>query len=162
MISAAKRTRRTRSPPDPSMLDTYAARGGECAYGNLKMIARVVSAVYEDALRPVDLRAPQLSLMWAILATEPVSLSRLGRVSLTDQTTLSRTVENLRRAGFVTVSAGTDGRRKMVALSAEGRARFARAMPHWENAQRRIERYLAVPEMTALAGRVRKSARAAS
>src|SRR5262245_32987886 len=69
----------------------YAQRGRECAYGNLRLMARVVGSVYEDALRPVDLHAGQLSLLWAILATEPVELGRLAGVTHTDPTTLSRT-----------------------------------------------------------------------
>ena len=49
---------------------------------------------------PVRLRASQLALMWAILALEPVELGRLGTVTFTDQTTLSRTVATSRgRAG---------------------------------------------------------------
>jgi len=140
-------------------LASYAKRGGDCAYGNLRMIARAVSSVYEDALKPVDLRAGQLSLMWAILATEPVDMSRLGHVTLTDPTTLSRTVAKLRKAGWVSMRGDRDGRKKVLTLSAEGRARFVAAMPHWEEAQRSVARLISVADMRALASRVRKAAR---
>jgi DNA-binding MarR family transcriptional regulator len=140
-------------------LARYAKRGGDCAYGNLRMIARAVSTVYEDALKPVDLRAGQLSLMWAILATEPVEMSRLGHVTLTDPTTLSRTVAKLRKVGWVSVRGDRDGRKKVLTLSAEGRARFVAAMPHWEDAQRSVARLVSVADMRTLARRVRKAAR---
>ena len=110
-------------------------------------------------LRPVDLRAAQLSLLWAILATEPVEMVRLGAMTLTDQTTLSRTIANLRRAGLIDVRRGEDGRMKMLSLSAHGRERFAAAMPYWEEAQRRVARLLPVRDVRSLARGVHKAAR---
>jgi DNA-binding MarR family transcriptional regulator len=122
------------------------------------MIARSVGSLYDETLRPVDLRAGQLALLWAILATEPVEMVRLGAMTLTDPTTLSRTVANLRRAGLVNVRRGEDGRTKMLSLSEHGRERFAAAMPYWEEAQRRVARLLPVLDMRALARRVHKAA----
>ena len=55
---------------------------------------------YDEALKPVDLRASQLALMWAIVACEPVELGKLGDITHTDQTTLSRTVDKLRQAAW--------------------------------------------------------------
>jgi DNA-binding MarR family transcriptional regulator len=150
----ARIARRTR-PARDAIVDGYAQRGRECAYGNLRMMARVAGTVYEDALRPVDLRAGQLSLMWAIVATEPVEMVRLGAITLTDPTTLSRTVEKLRKAGLVSVR--RDGRRKLLALSAVGRERFAAAMPYWEEAQRRVAALLPIVQIRSLAGRLRNA-----
>jgi DNA-binding MarR family transcriptional regulator len=156
MSSAAPARNATRIA---ATLDRYAQRGRECAYGNVRMIARSVTSLYDDTLRPVDLRAGQLSLLWAILATEPVEMVRLGALTLTDQTTLSRTVANLRRAGLVNVRRGDDGRTRMLRLSARGRERFAAAMPYWEEAQRRVAHLLPVLEIRTLARRVHKAAR---
>ncbi len=58
--------------------ESYVPRGSECAYANLKLLARAVSTIYDDALRPAGLRASQLALLWAIAASEPVELGRLG------------------------------------------------------------------------------------
>jgi len=138
-------------------LDRYAERGRECAYGNVRMIARALGALYDDALRPVDLRAGQLALLWAILALEPVEMVRLGTSTLTDQTTLSRTVANLRRSGLVNVQRGRDGRTRMIRLSARGRERFAAAMPYWEDAQQRVARLLSVRDVRSLARGLQKA-----
>ena len=154
--------RPSRSPAVDRTIDTYAPRGRDCAYGNLRLIARVAGTVYEDALRPAKLRAGQLNLMWAIVATEPVEMGRLGEVTLTDATTLSRTVEKLRKQRLVDVRPGRDGRRKEVSLTAQGRERFAAAMPYWEGAQRRIASMLSVSGVRALARRVRQSAGSAA
>jgi DNA-binding MarR family transcriptional regulator len=140
----------------------YVARGGECAYNNLKVLTRVLAAVYDEELRPVGLRASQLALLWAIHALEPVELSRLAATTFTDQTTLSRTIANLRRSGLVGVRAGPDRRVRIVSLTAAGRARFAAAMPLWENAQRRAADLLPLEGIAGLARKLRRAARPAA
>ena len=162
---ATNTSRRGRAGPSQreSAADTtlagYAMRGRECAYGNVRMIARALGSLYDEVLRPVDLRAGQLALLWAIVATEPVEMARLGAATLTDQTTLSRTVANLRRAGLVSVRRGADARTRAVSLTARGRARFAAAMPYWEDAQRRVAGLLSVRDVRMLARGVHRAAR---
>ncbi len=156
---AIQARRRSRIPAtDPA--EAYVGRGSECAYANMKLLSRVLGTVYDDALRPVDLRASQLALMWAIAAMEPVELGRLGRVTLTDQTTLSRTVEKLRAARLVSVRRGDDRRVRVLRLTALGRQRFADAMPLWEVAQQRARELLPLDQVRSLARRVRRAARA--
>jgi len=139
----------------------YATRGSECAYANLKLVTRVVSTVYDEALRPCGLRASQLALMWAVLACEPVELGRLAMLTLTDQTTLSRTIATLRKAGLVALRAGDDRRVKTVCLTAAGRSRFRAAMPLWEDAQRAASAFLSLDDVRGLTRRVRRARRAA-
>lgn len=140
----------------------YVGRGGECAYANTKLVSRVLATLYDEALRPADLRASQLALLWAVAALEPVDLGRLGRVTLTDQTTLSRTVEKLRAARLVSVRRGDDRRLRILRLTAEGRRRFAAAMPYWELAQQRAGELVPLDGIRALARRVRRAARQAA
>jgi DNA-binding MarR family transcriptional regulator len=151
---------RSASPPDDA-LASYARRGSECAYANLKMLARVASTIYDDALRPVDLRAGQLALMWAILAAGPVEIGRLGEITVTDQTTLSRTIAKLKAARLVHVRPGEDRRVKFVSLTDSGRQRFQAAMPYWEQAQRRASALFSLQQVRVLARSVRRHARVA-
>ena len=145
-----------------AVASTYAPRGNECAFNNLKVLSRVLSSVYDEELRPVGLRASQLALMWAILAAEPVELGHLGVATFTDQTTLSRTIATLKRAGLVSLRTGTDRRVRMVALTAAGRERFAAAMPLWEAAQRRAGEWIPLDTLRSLARKVRKGAHVAA
>ena len=139
---------------------TYVHRGRrECAFSQLKFMGRIVNTIYDRALEPVGLRASQLALMWAIVATEPVDMTSLGEVTYTDQTTLSRTVQTLRRMRLVSVRAGADRRVKLLALSASGKARFAAAMPCWEKAQREAARLMPLEVVVALGKQVRKRMR---
>ena len=151
---------RTESRTNHALLDDYAKRGSECAFANLKMLARVASTIYDDALRPVDLRAGQLALMWAILAAGPVEIGKLGHITVTDQTTLSRTIAKLKQARLVNVRTGGDRRVKIVSLSDTGRQRFEAAMPYWEEAQRRASELLPLDQVRTMARTVRRKSRA--
>lgn len=141
-------------------MSAYAARGPECAFANLRMLARIVGAVYDDHLEGAGLRASQLALMWAIVATEPVEQKALERITRTDQTTLSRTVDKLRREGFVTLTPGPDRRVRLIRLSPKGRRAFARAMPFWEAAQVETARWISLVELTRLGRAARRLAKA--
>jgi DNA-binding MarR family transcriptional regulator len=138
----------------------YIPRNTECAYNNLKVMTRVVSAIYDEELRPVGLRASQLALLWAIRAMEPVEFNRLGTTTFTDQTTLSRTVALLKKAGLVSIRVGDDRRVRAISLTPKGLERFAVAMPLWERAQTRADELLSLEELKSVARKVRKAARA--
>jgi len=139
----------------------YVPRNTECAYNNLKVMTRVVSSIYDEELRPVGLRASQLALLWAIRAIEPVELGRLGATTFTDQTTLSRTVALLKKAGLVGVRVGDDRRVRVISLTPKGLERFAVAMPLWDRAQARADELLSLEELRSVARKVRKTARTA-
>jgi DNA-binding MarR family transcriptional regulator len=141
----------------------YVHRGRrECAFSQLKLLGRIVGTIYDRALEPVGLRASQLALMWAIVAMEPVDMTTLGTTIHTDQTTLSRTVQTLRRMRLVSVKPGPDRRVKLLALSATGKARFAAAMPYWENAQREAGRIMSLDVVSALGKQVHREVARAS
>lgn len=60
-----------------------------------------------------------------------------------DQTTATRNIGLLERAGFVAVGVHPDdARKKVVELTPEGQAKLEEAFPLWEEAQREIREYL--------------------
>jgi DNA-binding MarR family transcriptional regulator len=124
------------------------------------MLGRIVGAFYDDMLRPAGVRASQLALLWAIAARQPVDQKALGRITETDQTTLSRTVEGLRAEGLVMVDAGADRRTRIIRLSPRGRRAFARALPYWNEAQRVLADAVSVDDLARLARAARRFARA--
>ena len=133
----------------------YAPIGRQCAFANARLLGRVLAGIYDEALRPVELRASQLALLWAIAACEPVGIGALSEITATDQTTLSRTVDKLCAAGLVAVRAGKDRRVKVLRLTAQGRRRFVQAMPYWERVQRDVAACLPLEELETLARRAR-------
>ena len=156
---SATSSRGSAARADAARISAFVPRGPECAFANVRMLGRVVGAFYDEMLRPADLRAAQLALLWAILAREPVDQKALGRITQTDQTTLSRTVENLRAAGLVVVDTGADRRTRLIRASAQGRRAFARAMPYWNEAQRALGGVVSIDDLARLARAARRFAR---
>jgi len=153
---------RRASAVDDTRIAAFVPRGPECAFANVRMLGRIVGAFYDEMLRPSDLRAAQVALLWAIAAREPVDQKALCRITETDQTTLSRTVENLRAAGLVTVDAGIDRRTRLIRLSPQGRRAFARALPYWQEAQAKLAGAISIDELARLARAARRFSRARS
>jgi DNA-binding MarR family transcriptional regulator len=144
---------------DGARIAAFVPRGPECAFANVRMLGRIVGAFYDEMLRPSGLRASQLALLWAIAAREPVDQKALGRITETDQTTLSRTVEGLRAEGYVIVDAGADRRTRIVRLAPRGRRAFARALPYWNEAQRVLAGAVSIDDLARLARAARRFAR---
>jgi len=110
----------------------------KCACTRLRRAARTVSAVYDEALAPAGLTVVQFALLRALQRVGPCSLTALSAETGHDRTTLNRTLKPLLAAGWI--SGGEAGRRsRSLALTDEGRAAIARAAPHWEATQARID-----------------------
>jgi DNA-binding MarR family transcriptional regulator len=59
-----------------------------------------------------------------------------------DASTLTRNIKPLVDAGWVTLSAGSDARSRLIAMTEEGRAKRAEAKRHWRVAQDGINHLL--------------------
>jgi DNA-binding MarR family transcriptional regulator len=113
-----------------------------CACANLRRAARAVTQLYDQELRGAGLGVAQFTLLHALLKTGEISQGALGSALSMDSTTLTRTLGHLRRAGWITVRAGTDRRVRLVSLTVAGRRQFERSHPHWQRAQDRLRRML--------------------
>lgn len=116
-----------------------------CICHKTRMAARVITRVYDDALRSTGLRATQLSVLAAVGAHGALSIKALADTLEMERTTLTRNLRPLEEQGFVALSAEGRHRSRTLTLTASGRAALRGALPAWEKAQRSVERDLAVP-----------------
>jgi DNA-binding MarR family transcriptional regulator len=72
-----------------------------CACFNPRKVARAVTQLYDDALRPAGLRVTQFSLLVVVRMAGPVSVTRLAELTVLDRTTLTRNLELLERQGWI-------------------------------------------------------------
>ena len=123
---------------DPGPMTDLEAIGKACFALHARMTARLLSRVYDAAMRPADLRLAQFGLLGAIAhgttASETALAERLGL----ERTTLVRNLKLLEEKGWIEPVAG-DGRGVRHRLTEAGREKFESAIPLWEAAQRRIE-----------------------
>ena len=129
------------------MLQTQAAniltksvtkKGRMCACFNVRKTARVVTQLYDEALRPTGLRVTQFSLLMATKSLEPVTVTRLARMGDMDRTTLTRNLRPLEQQRLIRIEPGEDRRERQVTLTPRGQQALAKALPSWERAQARV------------------------
>ena len=106
-----------------------------CACANLRRAARVITKLYDAALRPSRVGVPQFTLLQALNTAPGMSQKQLASLLEIDSTTLTRTLQPLRRAGWLRSTAGDDRREVHLALTAAGKRAYRSALPYWERAQ---------------------------
>ena len=105
-------------------------------------------------LRPVGLRATQLSILMALEQSGSVTITSLSEILLMDRTTLPRDLKPLERQGWVSITEGEDRRKRFIALTPEGRDLLKRTLPLWEQAQIRIRDYMGDDRYKGLLGQL--------
>jgi DNA-binding MarR family transcriptional regulator len=110
----------------------------ECVAVRLRMLNRVVTNLYDDALRPLDLKVSQMNILVAaakIGTARPIQVCDLLHL---DVSTLSRNVERMKARGWLEVVPDEDGRSQPFRLTAQGRKLLEKALPAWTKAQRQV------------------------
>ncbi len=119
-------------------IETYAEMLGTCACLQLRKATRVVTQLYDNALRPLGLRSTQLPILVTLAARGPLSVNDLADSLVLDRTTLIRTLQPLRRRGFIDAGPDERKRSRRFALTAAGRDAVAAAVPLWAQAQANV------------------------
>jgi len=112
------------------------AIAGSCIAVRLRLLNRVVTNLYDDALRPLGLKVSQLNLLVVAAKLGLAQPAKVCDLLQLDPSTLSRNVERMRAKGWLEVVPGEDSRTQPFGLTAQGRRLLERAVPAWEQAQR--------------------------
>ncbi len=112
--------------------------GRTCACFSLRKATRMVTQLYDEALKPAGIRATQFMVLVGIGSAGPVSVNQLADGIVMDRTTLTRNLKPLDREGLIAVRPGDDLRVREVSLTAKGRKTLDRAFPLWERVQARL------------------------
>ena len=124
---------------DSGSIDTIART---CIAVRLRLLNRVVTNFYDDALRPLGLKASQLNIL---IVAAKLGLARPAQVCdilHLDPSTLSRNVERMRAHGWLEAVPEEDARAQPFRLTAQGKRLIEKAVPAWEEAQRRATELL--------------------
>jgi DNA-binding MarR family transcriptional regulator len=113
----------------------------ECLCFRVRRVSRVLTRLYDEALRPLGIQATQLTLLNAIAmcGERGAPMRRLAEILAMDGTTLTRNVRPLEKAGLVRIARlPTDRRVRVVRLTPEGERLIKEALPLWTQAHERV------------------------
>jgi DNA-binding MarR family transcriptional regulator len=113
-----------------------------CMCANFRRTSRALTQLYENALRPIGLRATQFTILQALSLAGEVTQSQLGGILAMDSTTLTRTLRIMDREGWIAERRGLDQRERRLRLSKAGETQFKRALPAWEKVQSQLRHQL--------------------
>lgn len=119
-----------------AMIDKVA---GECVAVRLRMLNRVITNMYDDALRPLDLKVSQMNILVAAAkmgTARPVEVCEHLHL---DVSTLSRNVERMKARGWLEVVPDEDRRSQPFRLTPQGRKLLEKAIPAWSEAQQKVK-----------------------
>lgn len=118
-----------------------------CLGWRVRMLNRLVTAHYDDALRPLGLTGAQLSILCALQLSPRKRPVDIGNILKIDKSTLSRNLDRMRRNRWVS-KAATRGE---LNVSPEGLRLVAEALPRWKKAQAEVEELLGIKGSGAVA-----------
>jgi DNA-binding MarR family transcriptional regulator len=121
-----------------------------CIATRMRMANRVVTGVYDDALRPHGLRVTQLAMLAVAEDRGVIRQSEVGAELRLDDSTLSRNLERMRANGWLEEVPGDDARVPSYRLTESGRSLLVRAVPAWRKAQEQAHRLLGEAGVEAL------------
>ena len=143
-----------------AMIDKIAR---ECVAVRLRMLNRVVTNIYDDALRPLDLKVSQMNILVAAAKMGTARPIEVCEHLHLDVSTLSRNVERMKARGWLEVVPDEDGRSQPFRLTREGRKLLDKAIPAWSEAQQQVKKVLGeefVERLNQTVMRVRRGAAA--
>jgi DNA-binding MarR family transcriptional regulator len=142
---------------DTSSIDTLART---CIAVRLRLLNRVITNLYDDALRPLGLKVSQLNILTVAAKLGLARPAQVCEILQLDASTLSRNVERMRAHGWLEVVPERDARAQPFRLTTRGKRLIEKAVPAWETAQRQAAELLGEEGIALLdraANRLRKS-----
>ena len=136
-----------RGVTNPGLIDRIAS---DCIAVRVRLINRVVTAIYDEALRPLGIRVSQANILVAVVRrgdARPADICRLLRI---EKSTLSRDVEVLKGRGWLESDPPAGGRNQVLRVTASGLDLLARSRPAWETAQAEANVLIGGPGVAAL------------
>jgi DNA-binding MarR family transcriptional regulator len=122
-----------------AMIDKVAS---ECVAVRLRMLNRVITNIYDDALRSLDLKVSQMNILVAAAKMGTARPSDVCDHLHLDVSTLSRNIERMKARGWLEVVPDEDGRAQPFRLTPQGRTLLETAIPAWSEAQQQVKKVL--------------------
>jgi DNA-binding MarR family transcriptional regulator len=115
---------------------------GCCIGARVRLLNRVITSLYDNALRPLGVKASQFNILVVagkLGLARPAEVCQILRL---DASTLSRNVERMRTQGWLEVVPAEDARTQPFRLTNQGKRLLEQAASAWKKAQREAERLL--------------------
>ncbi len=108
-----------------------------CLATRVRQLSRIVTRVYDDAMRPLGITASQYTLLAQLAARDGITAVEIGQVLDIEKSTLSRNLKRLLVLGHIVMDPPAGRRGRGLHLTPKGQAIIQEAYPVWRAAQER-------------------------
>src|SRR5579859_2181507 len=122
----------------------------ECVGYRVRMLSRVITGIYDEALAGVGMKVSQFTVLVAVSNRGKSRPAQLAKFLQMDESTVSRNVERMCARGWLRLEADGDGRSHRIAITDEGLAQIERGYPAWLEAQAKVTGMLGKDSVAAL------------
>lgn len=123
-----------------------------CIATRVRQLSRIVTRVYDDALRSHKITASQFTLLTQLAQTDGITAAEIGVDLDIEKSTLSRNLKRLLHLGHITMDPPAGRRGRGLHLTPRGQAVIREAYPVWQTAQKRAQEVMGQASRDALDG----------
>lgn len=120
-----------------SIADIAETTAGACLATRVRQLSRIITRVYDDAMRPLGITASQYTLLAQLAARDSITAVEIGHELDIEKSTLSRNLKRLLALGHITMDPPAGRRGRGLHLTGKGQAILKDAFPIWQDAQTR-------------------------
>ena len=126
--------------------------GKNCLLTRARRISRVITGIYDEAMRPHGVGAPQFSLLVLIAKLDGASRAEIGRANRQERSTLTRNLALLLGEGWIEEIVPEGGRSRPIMITEAGKELLASAGGAWRAAQVKSKQLLGDDGVAAIVG----------
>ncbi len=120
-----------------SMQEIAEATSSACLATRVRQLSRIVTRLYDDALRPLGITASQYTLLAQLAARDGITAVEIGHELDIEKSTLSRNLKRLLALGHIIMDPPAGRRGRGLHLTPKGQEVLVEAYPIWRDAQSR-------------------------
>lgn len=107
-----------------------------CYCGSIRQASRIVTQLYDQALKPSGLKVTQFGILRLLSAYPGLTTGDIAEALAMDSTTLTRTLKIIQDNAWIEARPGEDRRERHWTVTPDGKERLDEAVPLWKNAQK--------------------------
>jgi DNA-binding MarR family transcriptional regulator len=118
------------------------ATSSTCLSSRVRQLSRIITRVYDDALRPLGITASQFTLLTQLAQQDGITAVEIGQTLDIEKSTLSRNLKRLLALGHLTMDPPAGRRGRGLHLTPKGQGVIHTAYPIWRDAQNKSMRVM--------------------
>ena len=138
------------APTSVAIGDIAENAAAACISIRVRQLSRIITRVYDDALRPLGITASQFTLLTQLAQQDGVTAVEIGHSLDIEKSTLSRNLKRLLALGHITMDPPAGRRGRGLHLTPKGVAVIKQAYPVWMDAQSKTVKTMGPQSRTTL------------